>query len=620
MPKIDAQKKLTPLLIASIGVIYGDIGTSPLYALKSCFKIGSLALVEANILGIISLFIWSLTLVVSFKYVYLVLKMDHQGEGGTLALSTLVAYHSKYRLLAMTLGIIGAALLFGDGTITPAISILSAVEGISVISPHLSRYVIPFTLVILTALFSVQKYGSSRIGYFFGPIMIGWFLTLFLLGIRYIVEYPKILYAFNPYYAFSFLFQHGWLGFSVMGGVILVVTGAEALYADLGHFGRKPIQLSWNYIVFPALLCNYLGQGALLLHSPEAITNPFYLMAPSWALNGLVILATAATIIASQAILTGLFSVAYQCILLNYLPRLKVKHTSEALRGQIYIPDINFLIYVLTMIAILKFGSSESLAAIYGLCVASIMMITTLLVFILAATHLKWSKFKIITVFVPFFCLDFLFLSSNFTKFLQGAWYVVLITAGVFYCIRVWRRGSYALEKQKVPIQLSLQDYIEKYLKIYSARIPGTAIFLSRVPFKVPATLAVNLRHNKWLHEKVFFVSFIILDTPYHDTNNHFDIQELPNNTFQITINSGFMEKPNLNALLHWLKQKSLLNKEDEISIFMSKSIPMRTKEPFLSEFSEHVYFYLYSIAQSATDFYQAPDDKVMEIGIRYKI
>jgi KUP system potassium uptake protein len=607
-------------MVGAIGVVYGDIGTSPLYALKSCLSIVHLPVIEPNILGIISLFIWALILVVSFKYVRLVLKMDHNGEGGILALSTLVASNNKYRSVSIILGLLGAALFFGDGIITPAISVLSAVEGVSLIAPQLNYYLIPITVGVLTILFGIQKFGTGRLGQFFGPIMIVWFSVLFLLGVYQIYQCPSVLRALSPHYGLNFLIHHSWMGLSVLGGVILVVTGAEALYADLGHFGKVPIQLSWTYFVFPALVINYLGQGALLLLSPEAVSNPFYLMAPAWALHPLVLLATFATIIASQSILSGLFSIAYHSMMLNYLPRFKVDNTSESQIGQIYISAINYFMYALTIAAVFKFGSSEKLAVAYGLCVASIMLITTILIFMMARDKLAWSKMKIGCVFIPLFFLDLLFVSTNMIKFFEGAWYVIILTGMVYYAMHIWRKGTRALEKQKIVIHTPVQKFIENHLHIYPHRIPGTALFLCREPFKIPSSLVMNLHHNKYLHERIIFVSFITTEIPYQIKAERFKYEPIMSNVSQIIVQSGFKEIPNLNKVFNWLREEKIIEIKEDISVFLSKEIPIRSKSPVLSGFSENLYIYLSSLAQNATDFYRIPHHKVIELGMRYKI
>lgn len=622
MTKNNVNEKMSTLIVGAIGIVYGDIGTSPLYSLKSCFLIGGLQVTQDAILGIISLFIWALILIVSLKYVRLVLTMDHNGEGGVLTLSSLASSlcSTKSRSRIIFLGIIGAALFFGDGIITPAISVLSAVEGISLISNQFSAYIIPITVIILTLLFAIQKFGSGKIGRFFGPIMVLWFGTLLTLGIYHIIQSPYILMALNPYYAFNFLVSNSWVGLITMGGVILVVTGAEALYADLGHFGKVPIQRSWAYFVFPALAANYLGQGALLLKFPEAIVNPFYLMVPSWALQPVIILATLATIIASQAIISGLFSVACQSILLNYLPRMKVTNTSAKQMGQVYIPAINYLVYLLTLSAVLKFGSSEKLAVAYGFCVASIMLITTTLIFVIALENWRWHWVKLTLVFAPLFFLDCLFVGTNLMKFFEGAWYAVAITLVTYYIIYTWIKGNRALQEQKIVVHTLAKNFIENHLHSYPNRIPGTAIFLCRKPFKIPSSLVMQLHHNKYLHEKVIFLSLITKDVPYQKPTERFTFTFISSNVSQVIACFGFKEIPDINKLIQWLKENNIIEFDESISIFLGRGIPIATKSQALSGFSEKLYIILASLAQNATDFYRIPHHKVIELGVRYKI
>jgi KUP system potassium uptake protein len=466
----------------------------------------------------------------------------------------------------------------------------------------------------------IQKVGTDKIGSCFGPIMIVWFSTLLALGVYNIYDTPGILRAFNPYHAISFIINHQWVSITILGGVILVVTGAEALYADLGHFGRKPIAVVWNLFVFPSLVFNYLGQGALLLKSPAAIENPFYLMAPESCFFGLIIIATLATIIASQSILTGIFSISYQAILLNFFPRLQVTQTSKNAKGQIYIPGINIVMYILTIGCILKFSSSESLAAAYGLCVAFIMLITSVLMFILKYEDNKWSKIRLFSLFIPLAFLDVTFVASSLMKFFDGAWYVMAIATLVYYFIYIWRKGAEAVEKQKFIANLSLENFLKEHLKRNNNRIEGSAIFLCRTPFKIPTALALNLRHNKYLHEKVFFVSFIIVDVPYYNMDDGFSVHDMGNDCHQIIVRSGFMEKPSMYKLLNLLERKKLLTGEDDISIFLSKGVPVKTKSKILTGFSENMYYLLALISQNATDFFRIPHHKVIELGIRYKI
>ena len=620
MHKSISHRKSNYALLSVIGVVFGDIGSSPLYALKSCFSISQIEVNAFNVVGLVSLFIWCLFFVVSLKYITLALKIDHQGEGGILALSTLVSSQTKHRRLAIILGILGVCFFFGDGIVTPAISVLSAIEGISLINNNLTTYVFPITFLIITFLFLIQKFGTDKIGSCFGPIMIVWFSTLLALGVYNVYHTPGILRAFNPYHAISFIINHQWVSVIILGGVILVITGAEALYADLGHFGRKPIAVLWNLFVFPSLVFNYLGQGALLLKSPAAIENSFYLMAPESCFLGLIIIATLATIIASQSILTGIFSISHQAILLNYFPRLQVSQTSKNSKGQIYIPGINIVMYLLTIACILKFNSSENLAAAYGLCVAFIMLITSVLIFILKYEDKKWSKIRLFSLFIPLVFLDIFFVFSNLVKFFDGAWYALAIAVLVYYCIDVWRKGSEALEKQKFISTMSLNNFLEKNLKGSQNRIPGSAIFLCRAPFKIPTALALIIQHNKYLHEKVFFVSFMVVDTPYYNTDDRFSIHEIGHGCHQIVARLGFMQKPSMHKLLNLLDKKRLLENNEDISIFLSKGVPVKTKSKNLTGFAENVYYFLSLISQNATDFFSIPHDKVIELGIRYKI
>ena len=622
MTKKVSKEQFITLTIGAIGVVYGDIGTSPLYALKTCLLLSGLPVSEPVILGIISLFIWSIILVVSFKYVRLVLTLDHNGEGGVLALSTLAAAAGdhKYKSSALILGILGTSLFFGDGIIMPAISVLSAIEGISLINHDLTPYILPLTLIVISFLFAIQRYGSGRIGQFFGPLMILWFSVLFALGLYQIATYPFILNALNPYYALHFMYTYAWLAAAVMGGVILVVTGAEALYADLGHFGRQPIKVSWTYFVFPALISNYLGQGALLLTTPEAVTNPFYLMAPSWALHPLIFLATIATIIASQSIISGLFSLSWQMVLLNYLPRMKVTNTSEETIGQVYLSTINRILYVLTIGAVLKFGSSENLAAAYGLCVAGIMMITTTLVFMIAQEKWKWSPLKMALIFVPFYSLDLLFISTNLFKFFDGAWYVILITGATYFIIHTWIQGNKALHSQKHVVHMSAADFIENHLDAYPQRMPGTALFLNREPYRIPSSLVMQLKHNKYMHDQIILVSLVSKDVPYQSVNKRFICEPITDNCSQLIVNFGFKEIPDIGKALHWLKSHEIIKSERTVSIFLGKGIPVRSSAKFLSGISEGLYITMASLAQNTSDFYRIPHHKVVEIGIRYTI
>lgn len=616
------SEKFHTILIGALGVVFGDIGTSPLYALKSCFTISHLPVNEMNVLGIISLFIWALFLVVGLKYALLVMRVDNHGEGGILALTTLCHKLKLFHKTAyiIILSIIGMALFFGDGIITPAISVLSAVEGLDSIEKSFSPYVIPITIGILTILFAIQKHGSGPIGRFFGPIMMAWFLFLALTGLTNIIHSPSILKAFNPYYALSFLIRHQFAGIATLGGVVLVVTGAEALYADMGHFGRRAIQLSWGMIVFPSLVLNYLGQGAALLQDPGALVNPFYALVPTWALYPSVILATVASIIASQSIISGIFTITSQAILLGYLPRMHVVHTSSKQIGQVYIGSINYILFALTVGATLMFGSSEALAHAYGLTVSGVMLLTGFLIIFVAYKEWRWPLWRLLIIFVPLILLDSLFVITNIMKFLEGAWYTILVTAIIYFIVRVWVKGNKALESQKMVPHVDLSTYLKSHIKEYKQRIPGVAIFLSRQTNKVPSSLTIHLQHNKFLHEKIIFLCFSIKDSPFVLSKERFKRTALNKSSYSIDASFGFKESPNINSVIHYLVEEDIIKNCDDVSVFLSKGVPVASNVRTLQGFSEKLYIYLVSISQNATDFYKIPHHKVIELGIRYKI
>lgn len=616
------KPSLFTLAVGTIGVVYGDIGTSPLYALKSCFALSNLPATPINVLGLISLFVWTLFLVVSVKYVAIVMKVNYHGEGGILALSTLCDSLKKtaQRSIPVILGILGAALFFSDGVITPAISILSALEGLHLISPHLSEHVVPLAVGTLLLLFMIQKRGSSVIGQFFGPVMIFWFITIAILGVIQIIQVPSVIKVLNPYYAFRFFYENGWIGALTLGGTILVVTGAEALYADMGHFGAKPIKISWNFFVFPCLLLNYLGQGALLLHTPSAVSNPFYFMVPGFALYPSIILATAATIIASQSVISGVYSVAWQGIMLNYLPRLKVLHTSYHQIGQVYVPAMNYLLCALTISAVLIFQTSDNLAVAYGLSISGVMLITTILVFWVAYYSWKWSFSRLLLLFVPLLSLDLVFLATNLIKIIEGAWFTALLTLIVAYTIRTWIQGNKALNRQKSVPNQALDQYLEAHKKAFPHKIPGTAIFMTRSPDKVPNSLAFHLQHNRFLHQKVIFLSVLTTNVPRVAPNTKYAYSKIGANMYSITTQYGFKEVPNLNKILNWAVERGIIHDTQNVSFFFSRGVPMTEEKNALKRFGKKLYIFLCRNAIPAYDFYKIPHDKVIELGIRYEV
>lgn len=614
------DKQLLATCLGTLGVVYGDIGTSPLYAIKSCFGLHSLAVDSVNVLGIISVCLWCLGIVVSFKYVYMALRVDHQGEGGTLALASLVASKGKYAAFAIALGMIGAALFIGDGVITPAISVLSAVEGLALVHGGASQIVIPLTVLILSGLFFIQRWGTRRIGHCFGPIMLLWFGLLFALGLYQVCLCPLVLKALNPYYAWQFFKTQGWAGLNLMACVILVVTGAEALYADLGHFGRKPIALSWTYCVWPSLVFNYLGQGALLLRQPEAVENPFYRMVPQEGLIVVLVLATLATIIASQAVLSGVFSITYHSILLNYLPRLKVIHTSQSSKGQVYIPVVNAFVYVLTLLAILLFQSSERLSLAYGICVANIMWITTALLFWYHFVDPKSSRVGVCILFLPLLVMDAVFVVANSTKILAGGWFVLCIMGFVYACMQVWRKGSKLKETIVLKPSIPIDVFFKNRIQGHSPRIPGAALFIADQSKTVPLSLLIHLKHNHYAHTKVFVINFIGLGLPYYRGEHFLELKQQAQGCFQLRAYTGFMQRPNLYLVLEYLKAHHYLDAHEPISIFLDKQLAHTNKEKYLSGLSEKLYYYLSLLDHPQAEFYTMPQDAVVELGVRYSI
>ena len=610
------------LMVLALGVVYGDIGTSPLYTLQTCFNIGKLPISQANILGISSILIWTLFIIVSIKYVTFVLKADYHGEGGILTLASMCAKFSPdgYKSIPIFLGILGAALFFGDGIITPAISILSAVEGLNLVSHTIGEHSVGITIGLIILLFLSQKNGSERIGRFFGPVMIVWFLVIGALGICSIFKTPSILYALNPYYAASFIYENIFIGLMVLGGTILVITGAEALYADIGHFGKRPITLSWNFFVFPMLLLNYLGQGGLLLRSPEAITNPFYLLASSELLYPLIFLSTIATIIASQSVITGVFSLGAQAIMLNYLPKMRVIHTSSHQQGQVYIPAINYTLCILIILVILKFKTSTHLATAYGLSVAGVMLLTTILVSIVASRKWNWNKYQVTAFLIPLFLLDSIYLIANSNKIMEGAWLTILATLIVSGLILIWRRGETAIHMQEDPFQKNLDPYITAYEKEWPQKIPGTAIFMGPYQNKVPNSLLIHLKYNKFLHEKIIFISVLMEPVPFVPEEEKHSSIVLHGSYSSVTATYGFNETPNIHDVIAWLKDKEIVTSNEELSIFLSRRVPVPPQKNFIKYFSQNIYVFLARNSLASYEFYRVPDDKVLELGVRHRV
>lgn len=616
------QQKLSTLMLGAIGVVYGDIGTSPLYALKETF-VGHhpLPVVAANIFGVLSLMFWTIVLLVSIKYVVVIMRADNRGEGGSLALlalaSELNAERPKTKWLLAILGVFAAALFYGDSMITPAISVLSAVEGLNVIAPKLNSYIIPVTLTILTLLFLVQKRGTGMMGIAFGPIMIFWFSTLGVLGALSIAQSPEILWALNPLYAYHFLMLDPWLSFLTLGSVVLAVTGGEALYTDMGHFGKFPIRLTWFSFVQPALILNYFGQGALLLHSPHAIENPFYLLAPAWALIPLVLLATCATVIASQAVISGAFSVASQSVQMGFLPRMNIRQTSDKAHGQIYVPLTNWTLYFAVIYLVLTFQTSSNLAAAYGIAVTGTMMIDTILIaFVLIAW--RWSFWILTPLLSTFFLFDFAYFAANAIKIPQGGWFPIGIAIISFTVLMTWKRGRKLLFEEIARRAVPLKLFIDSANSIH--RIQGTAVFLAGANEDAPAALLHNLKHNQVLHQRNVILTVVIEDKPYVTAGNRLLIDELGNDFYRVRIFYGFMDRPDVPAALAECGKQGLAFDMMSTSFFTSRALIVSAPNPGMMKWREKLFIALSKNAVNAADFFKIPTNRVVEMGTRVEI
>lgn len=618
------KKKLVYLALLAIGIVYGDIGTSPLYALRECFHgPHSVAANHDNIFGILSLIFWSLILIISIKYLLIILRADYKGEGGILALMEFVRPKRKGFKLAVvsTLGIFGAALLYGDGIITPAISVLSAVEGLEIATPFFNDFIIPITIVILLILFLFQKKGTSLVGAVFGPITVIWFLTLAVLGVSVILRKPEIIMALNPYYAVHFFTVHGTHGFVVLGVVFLVVTGGEALYADIGHFGKAPIRLAWFVFILPCLVLNYLGQGALLLENPSFASNPFYMMAPTWALYPLVILAMMATIIASQAIISGAFSLTFQAVQLGYLPRFVVKHTSETAQGQIYLPQINTLLMVGTILVVLGFRTSSNLASAYGLAVTMTMTITSMLAFIAMHKIWKWGLTISVIVTTLFLIVDVSFLASNLTKILSGGWFPLAVGLIGLVVMITWKKGRQVLASQFLKITNPLDSVIRDFESNKYPKVPGTAIYMTGNPSVAPLTLIQNLNHNKIFHEQILVLSIIIHQIPYIEAENRIDLEKMADGFYLLKGNFGFMEQIDIPILMEAVKVSGILDINlEETSYVLGRETLIADSEIGLNVWQDKIFIFMSKNSQSATKYFNLPEDRVFEIGTQIKI
>ncbi len=612
------------LVLGAIGIVYGDIGTSVLYAIKEIFGHGHVPFTIENVYGMLSMIFWTMTIIVSLKYVVLVLRADNEGEGGLVAMLALasraVADKPRLRNGMLALGIFGTALFYGDGVITPAISVLSAVEGLEVVSPHFTGYVIPITLVVLFGLFVVQKRGTAGIGRFFGPITLTWFGVLALLGVAQILTHPEILKAVSPHYMLRFIWDNPGTSFIILGATVLCVTGAEALYADMGHFGKGPIRIAWFSVVMPALVLNYFGQGALLLGNPAAVKNPFFLMAPDWAVVPVVLLATAATVIASQAMLTGAFSVTRQVIQLGYLPRLRIEHTSARSAGQIYIPFINWSLFVAIVLAVVMFRSSSNLAAAYGIAVTTDMLITTMLTFFVIRYAWKLPLLLCIGATAIFFVIDFAFFASNLLKLPQGGWFTVMIGIGVFTLMITWKRGRSLMADAQRADAIDLRSFLEAVFVSPPARVEGTAVFLTSEAGVVPTALLHNLKHNKVLHEQNLFVTVRNHEVPWIPMERRVEMEPLGHHCWQITIHYGFKNDIDLPRALEQARLRGCQLERMTTSYFISRDTVIPTLGSGMAPWREKLFAQMHHNASGVADFMSLPNNAVVELGSKIEI
>jgi len=612
------------LMLGSIGVVYGDIGTSPLYALREAVVAASGTSTTAApqaVLGILSLILWALIVVVTLKYVLILLRADNNGEGGTLALMALAQRAvGKGGGAIVLLGIISGALFYGDAVLTPALSVLSAIEGIKLVTATFEHYVVPLTLIILVALFAVQSRGTARVAAFFGPVMCVWFALIAIAAVPQILRHPEVLFAFNPLYAVSFMIHHGVIGFVTLGAVFLAVTGAEALYADLGHFGKRPIQTAWLFVVLPSLAVNYLGQGALLIGDPTAIENPFFLMFPDWALIPMVALATAATVIASQAVITGAYSVTRQAIQLGLLPRFEIRHTSEAHSGQIYIPRVNMLLFLAVMLLVALFRSSSALASAYGIAVTGTMVVTAMMGFVVIWRVWKWSPIAAAALIAPFLFLDITFLAANLFKVFEGGWVPLVLGGVVMLLMYTWRRGSRLLFEKSRKLEFPLADLVAMLEKRPPQRVPGTAVFLTSDPECAPTALMHSLKHYKVLHEKNVILTIESAPTPRIDDAERVRMEQLSETFSRVTLRFGFMESPNVPKTLAIARRLGWQFDIMSTSFFLSRRALKPAAHSGMPRWQDLLFIRLSRSANDATDYFQIPTGRVVEVGTQVTI
>jgi KUP system potassium uptake protein len=620
------QQSLPAVALAAIGVVFGDIGTSPLYALKEAFSEShGIPLTEGSILGVLSLLFWAIVVVVSIKYVLFVMRADNNGEGGVLALMALSLrpFSTRRHLSAvlMMLGIFGACMFYGDAVITPAISVMSAVEGLEVATPQLSHLVVPITMVILVALFWIQRHGTALVGRLFGPIMLVWFATLAVLGVVHIVRVPGIMAALNPYYAASFMSRHLLQAYVVLGSVFLVLTGAEALYADMGHFGAKPIRMAWYCLVMPALVLNYFGQGALLMQDKTALANPFVLLAPDWALLPLVVLSTVATVIASQAVISGTYSLTSQAIQLGYVPRMKILHTSDLAIGQIYVPMVNWLLLFVILLIVIGFKSSDNLAAAYGIAVTTTMVITTVLACVVMVKVWNWNKMLVALVIGAFMLVDLGFFGANLLKVAEGGWLPLGLGVMLFFLLMTWYKGRLLVMERTAADGIPLAPFLQGLLAHPPHRVSGTAIYLTGSDTLVPVSLLHNLKHNKVLHERTVFMTFVTRDIPYVNDEERVQIKDVGGGLYIVKAAYGFNETPDVKAVLSEISRSyGMAFDLMDTSFFLARETVVPTELPGMSFLRERVFAWMHQNAAKPTDFFRIPANRVVELGTKIEI
>ena len=619
-----AETRMWPLAMAALGVVYGDIGTSPLYTFRQCFhEAVGLYADKPTVFGILSLIFWAVAIIVSGKYALLILRADNNGQGGLLALIALALQKvttARGKRVLFILGMLGAALFIGDGMITPAISVLSAVEGLTIAEPGLQHFVVPVTAVIVIGLFVVQSRGTGSVGRLFGPVMLVWFAVLALLGLLQIIHTPSVLMAINPYYALHFLVTNVGVAFPVLGSVLLAVTGAEALYADMGHFGRHPIQASWFRLVLPALMLNYFGQGALVLNDPSAIESPFYLLAPSWGLYPMIGLATAATIIASQAVISGAFSLAWQAMRLGFCPRFSIEHTSQHHVGQIYVPQINWILMVCVLFLIVTFKSSSGLANAYGIAVTGTMMIDSLVAFIVVQSHWHWSVTKASLVFGGFLLVEFSFFSASLLKVVSGGWFPLVIGSVIFFILSTWMTGRNLLALRQGQSSLTEDEFLAALSERHLTRVPGTAVFLTGDSQRVPFSLMHNMRHNRVLHERVILVSITTEAVPFVKAGERVTVKDLGRGFYRLIARFGFYDSPDIRLVLKEAKKAGLVLNPQEISFFLGRVVIVAHARSQMSAWRRWLFILMSNNEVSASDYFHLPAGRIIELGARVEI